>query len=1179
MIQLNHTYKNEEKLLKAFESHNIDTQSEAILVQVFTSAKKKALQKALDTLKRNLPNAIIIGASSAGEINAAKMSEKKTVFSISEFKKTKLHAHLALNEDSTQLAYEITKKLLHSKSKCLITFADGLHCRGEEYIKALSHSNSKNIPIAGGMSADLFTFNNTFLIYDTQIIEGSAAVGVSLQSDILEVYTDYNLGWRKVGPEFTITKSDGPRVYEINNRAIKDIYAEVLGNDIVANMPISSIEFPLVKEEDGVLIARSMIQVLEDGSILFAGNLNEHDKVYFGLGSLSLVNHYDPNSTIQHNINKIQASFLYSCAARKQFLGTTLQKNFSVINSIAPTSGFFTYGEIYHNKLLNITTTLLFLSEGDSDKKRIPHFHKQVSKTDDALFHLIEYSIKKIELQESELQRSQSSLNELTQAIDETLIISKTDPKGKITYVNKNFEVISGYSAKELLGKAHNIVRDPNVPSEVFQDLWQTIQAGKIWHGDFSNRRKDGTIYYIKSSIIPIHNEKNETIEYLAIREDISEIVESQHRVEKQMRFSKLILDNSDSIIFILKNGIISDVNQQFYNTFEYDSLESFLSWHSCVCELFIEKEGYIKPSHDNATWYKPILQNKHQTHLALIMNKYSQERIYNVKAKEIHDEQDIITIISLTDITEFEIAKQKAQEAERSQAMFLANMSHEIRTPMNGISGFIELLCETQLDEKQHKYLHIIRSSAQTLLEIINDILDFSKFQSEGIVLEMLPAKLKDEVKNVYTLLSSYSAKKDITFKYDIDENISDCLLVDITKLKQVLTNLISNAIKFTPESGQVTLSMHLKKDNAQYQIIQFSVKDSGIGIAKDKQEKIFQPFSQADDSTTRKFGGTGLGLSITSSIINAYNSELKLHSSEGVGSDFYFNLQLTKCEENPTTINQSFQTRQSSVELLSDKEFNVLVAEDYDINRMLISSVFDTFPNLHLTFAEDGLKAVNKAKKEQFDIIFMDINMPNMNGMQAAQNIRKLPNYKNIPIIALTANVVETDREKFLQSGMDNYLAKPLVLDEFYKILHQYLNMTQKHQENQNSQLAEDKEEKSVSTLNITQIIQNVTAALGFEKDVVLKFLRAYSSSLADVIISFEKAIAEKNRSEIKDLAHKLKGSSSTLHIDNITTMMQEIEENIDKETFNLKQINVQYLHTMQKTLERELRDASKS
>jgi len=1254
MRQLNYNYTSKKEFLHFLQQHHVNLFDDKILVQMFTSLEDiKEIETIANDVCAILQNAKLIGVSTAGEILESHMLEKHVILSISIFEKTTLDTVYIDEKNSYKLGEKVAKKLLRDGTKCVISFVEGLSQQGEEYLDGFNAHNKNNIIIVGGMAADLFTFSHTFVIHQNKIYT-AGAVAVALCGDALEVTNDYNLGWRAVGPSFIITKAEENRVYEINNKPIKILYGEVLGQEVSKNMPASVTEFPLLKQENGVLIARQMINVLEDGSIIYAGKLHEGDKVHFGIGSSKDVNDYNPAETNSLANKEFQAAFIYSCAGRKQFLSFELEKTFRQVSQLTPTAGFFTYGEFYtnrqHQMMLNMTNTLLFLNEKETrDGERKPVIHKELERTnklnDSAILHLIDYVSHNLEQQQKEFDTTKFKLDEFLEDVNSVVIISRADLQGKITYANEEFEKISGYKKEELLGKNHNIIRNPLIDAEVFKNLWQTIQKGDVWHGTLSNKAKDGSIYYVKSHIFPIFDREYNITEYMAIREDITDVVRSKKAYANQLQFSNMLLDSEENIVIVTKDKKINKMNRSFYKTFDYADLESFLSWHECVCDLFIEKEGYLKKEKRPKMWYDPILKEPHKLHFALMLDKNNQERIYNVKShKVMYDDETTYIIHTFNDITELEEAKQKAQRAEVAQAMFLANMSHEIRTPMNGILGFAELLENTQLSDTQKKYVDIINSSTKTLLNIINDILDFSKIANNKIDLEYIEINPYVEFMTTYELLKSLAEQKSLVYLNNFDIKMFECIISDSTRLRQVITNLLSNAIKFTPKNGEVLFQIEVIKTNKDSQTIRFSVSDTGIGLAKEKLQTIFKPFSQADASTTRKFGGTGLGLSISADLVKLFGGKLEVTSEEGKGTTFFFDLPFKKCVNTPTlsklladyeffiigdtnrlviekidetlasfhlhykhidkeedfisklsqnsiiltldenkgmqarsilpreqivcisdtcnneelscvnlTFNESFSSelynfllskmQNHSLEHKEEKQLltqtlKILVAEDYDINRMLIESLFEKHPNIEYEFAFDGEEAVKKATTAHYDMILMDVNMPNMNGLDATKMIREKLTH-HIPIIALTANAIKGDKERFLEAGMDDYIAKPIKATQ--------LNTTiLKYAPSQNSP-KEDKYTDQDKERSFRKLLQKIEKNLELDESVVIKLLNAFTQSTQISLNELKEAFQAEDREKILNIAHKIKGSSATLSLNKISTLMEKIESDI--------------------------------
>jgi len=369
-------------------------------------------------------------------------------------------------------------------------------------------------------------------------------------------------------------------------------------------------------------------------------------------------------------------------------------------------------------------------------------------------------------------------------------------------------------------------------------------------------------------------------------------------------------------------------------------------------------------------------------------------------------------------------------KEATKAKSDFLANMSHEIRTPLNAILGFVSLLKENPKGKDSIRYIDIIDSSSYTLLGIINDILDLSKIENGKLEIDKIDFDTKNNFNTVAELFKAKAKEKDINFIVNISQNMPKYLHSDILRLKQIISNLLSNAIKFTPKNGIVELKIDYI-DNR----LNVNVKDNGIGISKKAQDKIFKAFSQEDASTTRKFGGTGLGLSISLALVDMLDGKLELKSQENMGSEFYFSIPISLGKE--ITNNDSTNNK--------NQKFNahILLVEDNDANIMFMKIILK---KLSLTFdiAKDGYEAIDKFKNNKFDLILMDENMPNMDGIEATQNILEIETNKNLkhtPIIALTANALKGDRERFLNVGMDEYLPKPIDRDKLNKILNDFL------------------------------------------------------------------------------------------------------------------------------------------
>ncbi|MGZ9735962.1 response regulator [Flavobacterium sp. GNP002] len=408
-----------------------------------------------------------------------------------------------------------------------------------------------------------------------------------------------------------------------------------------------------------------------------------------------------------------------------------------------------------------------------------------------------------------------------------------------------------------------------------------------------------------------------------------------------------------------------------------------------------------------------------------------------------------VISFIEITALKKLEIelikARNQAEAANKAKSSFLTNMSHEIRTPLNGIVGFTDLLMKTNLDENQTEYMNTVHESATILIEIINNILDFSKIESGKFELNIEEVNLFELVHHVIDIFKYHADLNKIALILTIGATVPNYVLVDSIRLKQILVNLIGNALKFTKE-GFVELNIcnTVISENENQCHLKFSVKDTGIGIKEENQEKIFHSFMQEDSSTTRKFGGTGLGLTITNQLLALMNSKLELNSHYGEGSEFSFTVELEKTNHGYDSkgLNNNVEVAEEIPIVKNVTNKKILVVEDNKINMLLVKTLLKSIlPGCSIVEASDGKKAIKLYKKEKLDLILMDIQMPHKNGYETTAEIKQLKNYNNIPIIALTAGIMLGEKEKCLESGMDDYVSKPIIRSNLEKVLFKWL------------------------------------------------------------------------------------------------------------------------------------------
>ena len=513
----------------------------------------------------------------------------------------------------------------------------------------------------------------------------------------------------------------------------------------------------------------------------------------------------------------------------------------------------------------------------------------------------------------SERLQYEEQLQVLSRAISNSPVsVVITNAEGTIEFVNPKFTEVTGYTSEESIGQNPRILKSGNLPDSFYKNLWDTITQGKVWQGEFENKKKNGEIFWEHASISGIRNNKGEIAYYVAIKEDITE---------------------------------------------------------------------------------------RKKTELELIR------------------------------------AKEKAEESDRLKTAFLANMSHEIRTPLNAIIGFTGMLHTDTLEPQlREEYFAIINQSSQALLNLIDDIIDVSKIEAGHI--RIIPHKIDITglMKELYTgikrdlLVNGKDVKASLTIPWGEEFIIH----VDSFRLKQILQNILNNAVKFT-EKGEIEFGYRLKSNDT---MISFFVRDTGIGIPKDQQKVIFERFRQADDSSTRKYGGTGLGLWVSRNLVELMGGSVFVESDPGRGSVFYVDLPLDKDVEIPEG-GREIPEEKKTVADWRDKK--ILIAEDNDSNYEFLKAVLSVKKAV-LIRAYDGKEALDLIMEhEDVDLVLMDIQMPVLNGYEATKLIKKMK--PDLPIIAQTAYAMSEDRNRIMQAGCDEYIAKPIQPRKMLSLIEKFL------------------------------------------------------------------------------------------------------------------------------------------
>ena len=521
--------------------------------------------------------------------------------------------------------------------------------------------------------------------------------------------------------------------------------------------------------------------------------------------------------------------------------------------------------------------------------------------------------------------------------------------------------------------------------------------------------------------------------------------------------------------------------------------------------------------------------------------------------AKELNESQrNALSIIARHVINQLELgtknnelAKQKkiAERAVLAKDSFLANMSHEIRTPLNAIIGFTDLLAQTKLDDVQRDYINSVQVAEENLLLIINDILDLSKIESGNLMIDAQPFNLKKTLKHVYDLLK-VKVPAAVEFNLFLDADMPEIAIGDQGKLNQILVNLAGNALKFT-EEGEVTISVKKVNESADDYSLRFSVKDTGIGIPEKKLKTIFERFTQAEESTTRKFGGTGLGLNIVKQLIELQNAEIHVKSRQGVGSEFFFVITYKKA-------NYIEKTDEPSAEYNPGK-LKILLCEDNALNQKLAKIVIHNF-GFELDIAENGEIGIDLLSKNKYDLVLMDLQMPVKDGYQTTHHIRNKMNL-SIPIIAMTAHSLVGEQERCYKEGMNAYVPKPFKQEVLLEAIKTALN-------------------KDISPVLKRKIDLSFLDEVSggdpkFKQDMIGLFLE----KIPNEVILLSEAFHNKNNAEVLRLSHIMKSSLDIFMLNDLSNYLSIIEKEAQLGQFSAETV------TMITVLDQEISEAIKS
>jgi PAS domain S-box-containing protein len=661
----------------------------------------------------------------------------------------------------------------------------------------------------------------------------------------------------------------------------------------------------------------------------------------------------------------------------------------------------------------------------------------------------------------------------------------------------------------------------------------------KEWEERIINKR--GEVEYHLRKLSPLYDDKKQLVWMIGYSVNITERKKIEEKIQLSEKRYRDLFNYSQAIIcthdmegnFLSANPSLLEILGYTEPEIIGKNLREFLvpTDQSSFEDIYLAS---IK-THNKVKGIFKVL-HKSGRKVYLLYQNYRVEESTDGEAYIIAFAQDVTDRIKVE--KELKEAKKITEDTARNKEKFLANMSHEIRTPMNGIIGITSFLQRTQLTEEQKNYLNIVQESTHDLLTIINDILDLEKVGTGQIQLENIPFNVVAKTSTVIKLFELTARSKGVELLFENKLGNELCITGDPTRFNQVLNNLISNAVKFT-HSGTIKVRAHIVNETDREVALKFSIEDTGIGIDQDNIDKIFDPFTQAYPETTRKYGGTGLGLAITRNLIELQGGSIWVDSKPGEGSSFNFVISFQKCSESHKKLLQPTQVTKNELGTLS-----VLVAEDNQVNQLLTKGILEQL-NFNVVTANTGKEVLELLDNNDVDVILMDIQMPEMNGYEASKQVRNLPDIRkrNTPIIALTANALKGEEERYFAAGMNGYLTKPFTAAALYEAIakviqeQNVLNNTNEESMEQASQPA------ATEKLYDLSLVSDLARG---NKDFIFNLAKIFIETVPPTAKEMVEACEQKKWEHMGKMAHKLKSTIDTMCINSLKDDIRVIEKN---------------------------------